>query len=237
MGSESILVNQYILLLLKFGVNIKRLLAEFLGTLLLVATVVGSGIMATNLSADIGVQLIINSLATIFILIILITVFMEISGAHFNPVVTLVEVVKKQIKPSLAIQYITMQFLGGIFGTIFANLMFEQAAISAASRVRSGSNLLFSEVIATAGLILIINLLLHQGQKKLIPSLVGLWIGAGYFFTSSTSFANPAVTFARTFTDSFAGININSVLPFILAQLLGAAIGFLLIKLFISKGR
>lgn len=229
------MVNQYILLLLKFGVIIKRLLAEFLGTLLLVATVVGSGIMATNLSDDIGVQLIINSLATIFILIILITVFMEISGAHFNPVVTLVEVVKKQIKPSLAIQYMAMQFLGGIFGTIFANLMFEQAAISAASKVRSGSHLLFSEVIATAGLILIINLLLYQGQKKLIPSLVGLWIGAGYFFTSSTSFANPAVTFARTFTDSFAGININSVLPFILAQLLGAAIGFLLIKLLISK--
>lgn len=229
------MVNQYILLLLKFGVIIKRLLAEFLGTLLLVATVVGSGIMATNLSADIGVQLIINSLATIFILIILITIFMEISGAHFNPVVTLVEVVKKQIKLSLAIQYITMQFLGGIFGSIFANLMFEQAAISTASKVRSGSHLLFSEVIATAGLILIINLLLYQGQKKLIPSLVGLWIGAGYFFTSSTSFANPAVTFARSLTDSFAGININSVIPFILAQFLGAAIGFLLIKLLISK--
>jgi glycerol uptake facilitator-like aquaporin len=217
------------------GVNIQRLLAEFLGTALLVATVVGSGIMATRLTGDIGLQLLINSLATIFILIVIITIFAQISGAQFNPVVTLVEYFSKRISALWAASYLVVQFLGAIFGVMTANLMFELPAISAATKLRSGSNLFLGEVIATAGLILIINLLMAQDKKKSIPTVVALWIGAGYFFTSSTSFANPAVTFARSLTDSFTGIKLDSVPAFIFAQLIGAALGMLAVKIFQSE--
>jgi glycerol uptake facilitator-like aquaporin len=217
------------------GVTIQRLLAEFLGTALLVATVVGSGIMATKLTDDVGIQLLINSLATVFILIVIITVFAQISGAQFNPVVTIIEYFFKRITAIWAASYIAVQFLGAIFGVIAANFMFELSAISAATKLRSGSNLFIGEVIATAGLILIINLLIAQDKKKLIPTSVALWIGAGYFFTSSTSFANPAVTVARSLTDSFTGIKFESVANFIFGQLIGAAIGMLAVKFFQSE--
>jgi glycerol uptake facilitator-like aquaporin len=214
------------------GVNIQRLLAEFLGTALLVATVVGSGIMATSLTGDVGLQLLINSLATTFILIVIINLFAQISGAQFNPAVTLIEYFSKRVSAPWATGYLSVQFLGAIFGVMAANLMFELPAISAATKLRSGPNLFLGEVIATAGLIFIINLLMAQNKKNLIPTLVALWIGAGYFFTSSTSFANPAVTFARSLTDSFTGIKLESVPAFVVAQLVGAVIGMLVIKIF-----
>lgn len=203
----------------------------------MVTTVVGSGKMATNLSGDVGIQLLINSIATAFVLFVIITMFAPISGAQFNPVVTITEFLNKRIEGKLATGYVLTQFIGAIMGVIAANLMFDQPAISAATKFRTGSNLFLSEIIATAGLILIINLMILQKKQNFIPGLVALWIGAGYFFTSSTSFANPAVTIARSLTDTFTGINFESVPPFIIAQLIGAVIGLLIAKILQPESR
>lgn len=208
----------------------KKLLGEFLGTLTLVAIVVGSGIMATQLSADVGVQLLINTISTVFGLLVLIQILGPISGAHFNPVVTMVELIESNVNFATFIKYVTAQILGAISGALLAHAMFDQPLIQTATKLRSGGNLYLGEIVATAGLILVIKLLNNQGKPALIPTMVAAWIGSAYFFTSSTSFANPAVTIGRTLSDSFAGIAPENAPRFIAAQLLGALIGLGLTK-------
>jgi glycerol uptake facilitator-like aquaporin len=208
----------------------KKLFSEFLGTTLLVAIVVGSGIMATDLTKDVGVQLLINTIATVFGLAVLILILSPISGAHFNPVVTLIDLIQGKSSILQFIQYAAVQVLGAISGAFLANAMFDHAIVETATKLRSGSNLYVAEVVATAGLILVINLLVSQKNLTVIPAAVAAWIGSAYFFTSSTSFANPAVTIGRTFTDSFAGIAPECAPKFIAAQVLGALIGLGLVK-------
>ena len=208
----------------------RKLLAEYLGTTLLVAIVVGSGIMATDLTKDVGLQLLINTIATVVGLAVLILILAPISGAHFNPVVTLVDLIQGKSSVLQFIQYTIAQVIGAITGALLANAMFDHAIIETATKVRSGSNLYLAEIVATAGLILVINLLVSQKNLNLIPAAVAAWIGSAYFFTSSTSFANPAVTIGRTFSDSFAGIAPECAPKFIAAQILGAIIGLGLVK-------
>ena len=208
----------------------RKVLAEFLGTCLLVAIVVGSGIMATNLTDDIGLQLLVNTISTVFGLFVLIQILSPISGAHFNPVVTLVDFIQGKSSIVQLIQYSAAQVLGAISGALLANAMFDHAIIETATKARSGSNLYLAEIVATAGLILVINLLVALKNQTVIPATVAAWIGSAYFFTSSTSFANPAVTIGRTFTDSFAGIAPDCAPQFIAAQILGALIGLGLVK-------
>lgn len=208
----------------------KKLLAEFLGTTLLVAIVVGSGIMATDLTQDVGLQLLINTIATVFGLAVLILILAPISGAHFNPVVTLIDLIQGKSSILQFIQYVVAQICGAISGALLANAMFDHAIVETATKLRSGSNLYLAEIVATAGLILVINLLVAQKNLTVIPAAVAAWIGSAYFFTSSTSFANPAVTVGRTFSDSFAGIAPECVPQFIAAQILGALIGLGLVK-------
>jgi glycerol uptake facilitator-like aquaporin len=208
----------------------KKVIGEFLGTALLVAIVVGSGIMATNLSEDIGVQLLINTISTVFGLAVLIQILGPISGANFNPVVTMIDLIQKRTNFVTFIQYAIAQTAGAITGAILANGMFSHPLIEISTKVRSGGNQYLGEIVATAGLILIINLMIHQEKTALIPVIVASWIGSAYFFTSSTSFANPAVTVGRIFSDSFAGIAPGCVLKFIAAQILGALIGLGLTK-------
>lgn len=215
----------------------KKVFAEFLGTGTLVATVVGSGIMAANISTDIGIQLIINTIATVFALYILITLLAPISGAHFNPLVSGIAFVRKGLTLRHFLWFLFAQILGGIFGTVLANLMFEISAFDPSQKARNGNHLLLGEVIASAGLIFIIFLAVQQGIDKKIPRLVAAWIGAAYFFTSSTSFANPAVTIARSLTDTFSGIDIASVPAFIAAQLLGATLGYLGFSFITAKSK
>jgi len=207
---------------------LRKAIAEFLGTCTLVAVVVGSGTMATNLSADRGVDLLINTLSTVLALGILILVLGPISGAHFNPAVTLSELVQKRIGLNEASLFIAAQFSGGVVGTIIANLMFKNPAIFQSHHTRTGANLWLGEVIATAGLLLLIQVLRGEDKLALAPVVLAGWIGSAYFFTSSTSFANPAVTLARGFTDTFSGIALKSVAGFVLAQLVGALLGTLL---------
>ena len=215
----------------------KKLFAEFLGTAVLVATVVGSGIMATNLSADLGIDLLINTVATVFVLYILITLLAPISGAHFNPLVSGIAYFRKELSAANTIYFFVAQILGGSLGAILANLMFEHPAIEPSQHLRNGSHLLLGEVIASAGLIFIIFLAVKQGIDKKIPRLVAAWIGAAYFFTSSTSFANPAVTIARSLTDSFSGIKFSSVPGFIAAQIVGAILGYAGFRFITSKAQ
>jgi glycerol uptake facilitator-like aquaporin len=213
----------------------RRALAECLGTGLLVAVVVGSGIMAARLSpTDVGLELLENSLATALGLTALILMLGPVSGAHFNPVVTLADFVLGRRSgggtdlKAVAV-CIPAQVAGGIGGAVLANLMFDLPAATAATHVRSSGHLWLGEVVATAGLILLIFSLVRTGRGALAAPAVGGYIGAAYWFTSSTSFANPAVTIARAFTDTFAGIAPGSVGAFIAFQVLGAGIGVALI--------
>ena len=213
----------------------RKVFAEYLGTALLVAIVVGSGIMATNLSGDVGVQLLINTISTVFGLAVLIQIFGPISGANFNPVVTLIDLIQRRTNFVNFAQYAIAQTAGAITGAILANAMFSHQLFETATKIRSGGNQYLGEIVATAGLILIINLLIHQEKSTLIPVTVASWIGSAYFFTSSTSFANPAVTIGRMFSDSFAGIAPGCVSKFIAAQILGALIGLGLTKVFTNE--
>jgi glycerol uptake facilitator-like aquaporin len=208
----------------------RKLLAEYLGTALLVAIVVGSGVMATDLTQDVGLQLLINTIATVFGLAVLILILAPISGAHFNPVVTLIDLIQSKSSVIQFLQYAVVQTAGAITGAFLANAMFDNAIIQTATKIRSGNNLYLAEIVATAGLILVINLLVSQKNLTVIPAAVAAWIGSAYFFTSSTSFANPAVTIGRTFSDSFAGIAPECAPKFIAAQILGAIIGLGLVK-------
>lgn len=205
----------------------RRASVEFLGSALLTAMVVGSGIAATTLSNDVGIQLLINAMATAFGLFVLITVLASISGAHFNPLVSLADYALglrggRDIGP-----YIAAQILGCITGGILANLMFDlpAAAWSATERITPGH--LLAEVVATAGLILVVFTLAYTGQSHRAAAVVATYIGAAILFTSSTSFANPAITIGRMFTDTFAGIAPSSAPLFIGAQIIGAVLGYL----------
>jgi glycerol uptake facilitator-like aquaporin len=207
-----------------------RATAEFAGTAVLVCVVVGSGIMGTNLSDDLGVALIINTISTIFALALLILTLGPISGAHFNPAVSLVQMVSRAQKPVETLVYVVVQVAGAIVGAIVANVMFDQPAVQFSTSERVSPGMLLGEVIATAGLIAIIGVLSFRKQDALIPVAVAAWIGSAYFFASSTSFANPAVTIGRLFSNTFAGIDPASVAPYIGAQLLGALLGFLIVR-------
>ena len=209
-------------------VNLRKTIAEAVGTATLLLVVIGSGVMATNLSKDIGVQLTINSAATGLILYILITLLGPISGAHFNPVVTTIQLFKKNMTASLAAAYLVAQLVGAVIGVALANFIFNLPIIEISQKDRTGTELFVSEILATAGLVFIIFTAIVQKSEAKIPVLVGAYISAAYFFTSSTSFANPAVTVARTLSDTFAGIAPGSVLPFIAAQIIGAALGLVL---------
>lgn len=204
---------------------------EFLGSTGLAAVVVGSGIAAQRLSpGDVGLQLLENALATALGLAVLILVFATVSGAHFNPVVTLVDIALHRRTWTTAAIYLPLQVLGCIVGAVLANVMFAAPAVAWSTTDRSGWPLLLSEVVATAGLILVIFALVRTDRSHLAAPAVGAYIGAAYFFTSSTSFANPAITIGRMFTDTFAGIAPASALPFVAAQLVGAALGFLTVR-------
>ena len=209
---------------------LRKWLAEYIGTATLVCVVVGSGIMGTNLSKGSGVALLINAFSTIFALALLILIIAPISGAHFNPAVTLVQVLRREMNAVEFLSFISAQITGAISGAIIANVMFDLEAIQISTNERVSTGTLVGEVIATAGLITVIFVLVARSQDKLIPVAVAAWIGSAYFFTSSTSFANPAVTIGRVFSDTFAGINPVSVLPFIIAQLIGAMLGVALVK-------
>ena len=213
----------------------KRLVGEFLGTGILVAVVVGSGAMAENLTQDVGLELLINTVATVLALGLLIELFAPISGAHFNPLVSVIQIIRREFSLSDAFFYVIAQSLGGILGAMLANLMFSHPAIFISQHSRTGLHLWLGEVVATAGLIFVIFQAINLGKSKIIPILVPAWIGAAYFFTSSTSFANPAVTLARSFTDTFSGIKISSVPGFVIAQCAGAVIGFGLTIFFKSE--
>ena len=210
----------------------RRLSAEFLGTGLLVAVVVGSGIMGSRLSTDQAVVLLVNALATVAGLGALIWTLGPISGAHFNPAVTAVATLRREMRPVEGLGYVAAQVTGGLAGVALANLMFALPAWQPSTHVRTGAGVWLGEVVATAGLLWIIGALTRGGRGSLGPVLVAAWIGSAYFFTSSTSFANPAVTIGRSLTDTFAGIAPASVPAFVVFQLLGAGIGAGLTEIF-----
>ena len=210
----------------------RRLVAEALGTGFLIVAVIGSGIMATTLSPDdVGLQLLQNAAATAGALIGLILMLGAVSGAHFNPVVTLLDRAFGTISARDTGLYIGAQIIGGCIGAVVANVMFELPAIELSTKVRSSPALWLSEVVATIGLLLVINGCVRSGRSSAVAFAVGAWIGSAYFFTSSTSFANPAVTVARTLSDSFAGIAPSSAPAFIAAQLVGAVLAYGLVRL------
>lgn len=211
--------------------RVRAAAGEFLGSAGLAAVVVGSGIAAQRLSpGDVGLQLFENAFATALGLAVLILVFATVSGAHFNPVVTLVDITLHRRSWSTAALYVPVQIAGCIAGAILANVMFAVPAVAWSTTDRTGWPVLLSEVVATAGLILVIFALVRTGRSHLAAPAVGAYIGAAYFFTSSSSFANPAITVGRMFTDTFAGIAPASALPFIAAQLVGAGLGFAVVR-------
>ncbi len=208
------------------------LAAEALGSAFLLVAIVGSGIMAARMSPDDGgLRLLENAAATAGALVGLISMFAAVSGAHFNPVVTLVDRLLGRITTKDAALYVLAQTIGACTGTLMANAMFERPLFELSTTTRSSGALWLSEVVATVGLLLVIYGCVRTGRERAVPFAVGLWIGSAYWFTSSTSFANPAVTVARTLSDSFTGIDPASAPMFVLMQVLGAAIAYGLIRL------
>ncbi|MEP7048676.1 MAG: MIP/aquaporin family protein [Ilumatobacteraceae bacterium] len=209
----------------------RRLVAEALGTAFLIIAVIGSGIMASRLSpSDVGLQLFENAAATAGALIGLILMFGAVSGAHFNPVVTLVDRLLGTTSTRDSVLYAVAQTIGGCIGTVIANLMFGLPAVRLSTHSRSSGALWLSEVVATIGLLLVIHGCVRTGRASAVPFAVGVWIGAAYWFTSSTSFANPAVTIARTLSDTFAGIKPSSAPMFIVMQVFGAVLAYGLVR-------
>lgn len=204
--------------------------AELIGTAFLLAGVVGSGIMAEQLTDDVGLQLLANSTATVGVLIALILTFAGTSGAHFNPAVTLTELALKQIDAMRAATYIASQVVGGALGVIAANVMFDLDPVNLSTKARSDWNLVFAESIATLGLLLVIFGIVRAGNPAMVAFAVGGYIGGAYWFTASTSFANPAVTIARTLSDTFAGIEPASAPMFIVSQLVATAVAVAIIR-------
>ena len=207
----------------------RRLIAEAVGTGLLIISVVGSGIMATNLTDDVALQLLANAGATVGALIALIMMFGQISGAHFNPVVTAADCVLNGRSWRDLGPYFVAQTIGGIIGAAIANLMFHLDILGPSSKVRDGGGIWLGEVVATFGLLLVI-FLIGKHRAESVPLAVGIWIGGAYWFTSSTSLANPSVTIARAFSESFAGIAPRSVPMFIVMQLIGLLLALPLLK-------
>lgn len=214
----------------------RRVLAEFLGSGILTAVVVGSGIAAARLSpTDVGLQLLENAFATALGLFVLIAVLAPVSGAHFNPVVSLVDAALGYRGWRTVLSYLPAQVLGCVGGAVLANAMFGLDPVSISATERVSAPTLLAEVVATAGLVLVIFGLARSGRAAWAPAAVAAYIGAAYFFTSSTSFANPAITIGRMFSDTFAGIAPASAPGFLAAQLVGGAAGLLLVRLLYPK--
>lgn len=207
----------------------QRLFSEFLGTALLLAIVIGSGIMGERLAGgNVAVALVVNTLSTVGGLYILIEVFGPISGAHFNPAVSAVMAYKRLLPPALLPAYVVAQLAGAVLGAWIAHGMFDMNLLQFSSKVRSGPGQWFAEVVATAGLLLVI----LRAPAARVAAMVAAYIGSAYFFTASTSFANPAAAFGRMFTESFAGIAPSNVPAFIAAQLVGAALAVAISNVF-----
>lgn len=208
------------------GIPIRHLASEALGTGILVATVVGSGMMAERLTDDVALQLLCNALPTGAILVVLITTLGPVSGAHLNPAVTLAFLIRRETSGLRALAFAIAQVAGGVSGTFLAHLMFAQPVFQASTTVRTGGATWLAEAVAAFGLVLVILAGVRQ-RPEAVPWLVGLFIGAAYWFTSSTSFANPAVAIARGVTDSFSGIRPIDVPGFVAAELVGAVVASL----------
>ena len=206
-----------------------KLISETIGTLFLLLIVVGSGIMGENLTENKGVVLLANSIATAFGLIVLIWTFGPYSGAHFNPAVSFVMMLLGKLTKQDMFFYVLCQLTGGVLGVIFANMIFDLDIISISENKRLTSVIFISEIIATIGLLITI-LLVGKQKTEMVAPAVGLYIGAAYWFTSSTSFSNPAVTIARTLSNTFTGIIPSDVIPFIFAQLIGTLIVYFIYK-------
>src|SRR4030081_1420823 len=213
----------------------RRLTAEALGTAILVATVVGSGIMAESLTRDVALALLGNTLPTGAILVVLITTLGPISGAHFNPAVSLVFALKRDLTPRDALSYMAVQIAGGIIGTIVAHAMFALPLLDASLKMRTGGAQWLAEGVAAFGLVITI-LAGIRFERASVPWLVGLYITAAYWFTASTSFANPAVAIARSMTNSFSGIRPADLPGFIAAELCGAVVALMLISWLLRAG-
>ena len=206
-----------------------KLISETIGTLFLLLIVVGSGIMGENLTENKAVVLLANSIATAFGLIVLIWTFGPYSGAHFNPAVSILMMLLGKLTKQDMLFYVLCQLIGGVLGVIFANMIFDLDIISISDNKRLTSGIFISEVIATFGLLITI-LLVGKQKTEMVAPVVGLYIGAAYWFTSSTSFSNPAVTIARTLSNTFTGIIPSDVIPFIFAQLIGTLIVYFIYK-------
>lgn len=215
--------------------NFKALVSEYIGTAIFVSAMVGSGIAGSNLSGDLQVVGIANTLATALVLGVLILTFGSVSGGHFNPVVSMAVAIQGGFKSAEVLPYLAAQFAGAVSGAALSNAMFGGALIQVSSKGMTSGGAVLGEVVATAGLVFIVLMLVKVKRTELIAVALPAWIAAGSFFTSSGAFANPAVTVGRIFTDSFAGIGPMSVPSFVLAQLLGAAIGIVLAKTLITS--
>ena len=214
----------------------RRLLAEFVGCLFLAAAVVGSGIAAQSLSpGDVGLQLTENALATALALFVLIAVLAPISGAHLNPIISVVDAALGRRPWREVPSYAAAQAIGGVAGVILANVMFGHPAVTISTNARLSPAHVLAEVVATAGLVMVVFVLARFGRERLAPAAVAAYIGAAYLFTSSTSFANPAITVGRIFSNTFAGIDPISAAGFIVAQMVGGAAGFLLVRALVPR--
>ena len=211
--------------------RLRALTAEAVGAAGLLAAVVGSGIMATALTDDVGVQLLANAVASVAALGVLIAVLAPVSGAHFNPAVSLAQAIRGDLPWRDLPGYVVAQVAGACAGTVLANLMYDLPAVAASTKTRGGAGQWLGEVLATAGLLMVVGFVARGGLERQAPLLVAGWILAAYWFTSSTSFANPAVTAARTLSDTFAGIAPASAPGFVAAQLVGVALGLALMTL------
>lgn len=214
--------------------RLRAYLAEFFGTGLITATVVGSGIMAQTLTRDVLLQLFVNTFATVMALALAIWLLAPVSGAYFNPAVVFIAFLRKKESLVTAVTFSVIQIVGAAGGAILAHALFSRALIDPSTHVRDGSALFISEIVATAGLIATIFIASNQGRGEHAFWLVPLWIGSAYVFTSSTSFANPAITLGRSLTDSFSGIAIASVPLFIVAQFIGALLGHVIANLLVK---
>jgi glycerol uptake facilitator-like aquaporin len=213
----------------------QKMFAELIGTLILALAVVGSGSMAQLLTQDVGLQLLINGAVTAGVLWLIITLFAPVSGAHFNPVVSAIARFRSDLTSIELVQFTAAQIVGAISGTLLANALFQREFFQVSDFQRTGWNLQLSEIIATAGLVFLIFHLIGIGKEKKVPAGVATWIFGAYFFTISTSFANPAITIGRIFTESFAGIAPLSAVTFIPFQILGAIFGYLLFNFLNQK--
>lgn len=215
--------------------NMRAYFSEFLGTTILLSTIIGSGIMGETLAdGNTAIALLGNTIATGAILFVLITVFGSISGAHFNPAVSIAMLISKKITKIDAVIYIILQIIGAVLGVLIAHLMFELQIFQISLKLRQGPSQGFSEIVATFGLIIVI----FGGLKvrpDALPALVGFYITSAYWFTASTSFANPAVTLARSLSDTFAGINPSNIIMFISCQFIGMLVALILVKYIFSE--